>query len=90
MPIDEHLLARTDDRFESEAFVGLMLGDIRRACEDVLTDDDFALLARTKQGKDSYQDIADDLGVPIGTLASRVGRIRNVIRKRLEEMGELT
>jgi len=74
---EEALLDRLE-REESSARV-------RRALE-ALTPDARAVLALVDMENVGYEDAAETLGVPLGTLRSRLNRARAALRKRLLEM----
>ena len=58
----------------------LMVSDLRRACSR-LSDEDFELLTKIHCYGYTYREIADGLGVPIGTVLSRVSRARAMIKQ---------
>ena len=77
--------------FESKVEAQLMISDIRRACGK-LSDEDFVLVMKIHGYGYTYRDIADELGVPIGTVLSRVSRAKALIKRAMEELhhGEST
>lgn len=77
--------------FEREVEAQLMLSNIRRACTK-LSDEDFALVTKIHAFGYTYREIADELGVPIGTVLSRVSRAKAMIKRATETLqsGELS
>jgi RNA polymerase sigma-70 factor (ECF subfamily) len=71
--------------FESHVQAQLMISDIRRACAK-LSDEDFVLVTKIHAYGYTYREIADELGVPIGTILSRVSRAKAVIKRAIEEL----
>ena len=71
--------------FESHVQAQLMISDIRRACAK-LSDEDFVLVTKIHVYGYTYKEIADELGVPIGTILSRVSRAKAVIKRAIEEL----
>jgi len=71
--------------FESEVQAQLMLSDIRRACTK-LSDEDFILVTKIHAYGYTYREIADELGVPIGTVLSRVSRAKAMIKNATEAL----
>jgi RNA polymerase sigma-70 factor (ECF subfamily) len=49
-----------------------------------LTDDEYALLMLAGESDLSYQEMADTLGIPIGTVRSRLARARRRVRTSME------
>ncbi|MGI9491957.1 MAG: RNA polymerase sigma factor [Geminicoccaceae bacterium] len=71
--------------FESHVQDQLMISDIRRACAK-LSDEDFVLVTKIHAYGYTYREIADELGVPIGTILSRVSRAKAVIKRAIEAL----
>lgn len=65
--------------FERRVEAQIMISDLRRACSK-LSDDDFSLLVKIHVYGWTYRQVADDLGVPIGTVLSRVSRAKSLIK----------
>lgn len=74
-----------DQGFEAQIEAQLMITDIRRACIK-LSDEDFALVTRIHVYGCTYREVADELGVPIGTVLSRVSRAKAVLKRTTEEL----
>ncbi|MGI9508802.1 MAG: RNA polymerase sigma factor [Geminicoccaceae bacterium] len=74
-----------DRGFESQMEAQLMVSDLRRACAR-LSDEDFALVTKVHCYGYSYREIADELGVPIGTVLSRVSRAKAMIKRAADEL----
>jgi RNA polymerase sigma-70 factor (ECF subfamily) len=74
-----------DRGFESDVEAQLMVSDIRRACTK-LSDEDFVLVTKIHAYGYTYREIADELGVPIGTVLSRVSRAKAVIKRAADEL----
>lgn len=72
------------ESFESQVQAQLMISDIRRACTK-LSDEDFVLVTKIHAYGYTYREIADELGVPIGTVLSRVSRAKAVIKRAMDE-----
>ena len=66
--------------FESRVEAQLFVSDLRRACTR-LSDDDFSLLVKIYVYGWTYREVAAELGVPIGTVLSRVSRAKSTIRQ---------
>jgi RNA polymerase sigma-70 factor (ECF subfamily) len=66
----------------------LSLGEVRRAVEWLPTEQRAALLLVTVDGL-SYREAAAVLGVPVGTIMSRLARARVALQARLEAGGGL-
>ncbi len=71
--------------FESQVEAQLMISDIRRACAK-LSGEDFALVTKIHSYGYTYREMADELGVPIGTVLSRVSRAKAVLKRAAEEL----
>lgn len=71
--------------FESHVQAQLMISDIRRACAK-LSDEDFVLVTKIHAYGFTYREIADELGVPIGTVLSRVSRAKAAIKRAIEDL----
>ena len=71
--------------FERHVEAQLMISDIRRACAK-LSDEDFVLVTKIHGYGYTYREIADELGVPIGTVLSRVSRAKAVIKRAIGEL----
>lgn len=71
--------------FEARVEAQLMISDIRRACAK-LSDEDFALVTKIHGYGYTYREIADELGVPIGTVLSRVSRAKAMIKRATEAL----
>jgi RNA polymerase sigma-70 factor (ECF subfamily) len=74
-----------DHGFESQVQAQLMVSDLRRACAK-LSDEDFALVTKIHCYGYTYREIADELGVPIGTVLSRVSRAKAMIKSAADEL----
>lgn len=74
-----------DQGFERQVEAQLMISDLRRACAR-LSDEDFALVTKIHSYGYTYREIADELGVPIGTVLSRVSRAKAVIKQAAQEL----
>jgi RNA polymerase sigma-70 factor (ECF subfamily) len=74
-----------DRGFESQVEAQLMVSDLRRACAK-LSDEDFALMTKIHSYGYTYKEIADELGVPIGTVLSRVSRAKATIKRAAEAL----
>ena len=74
-----------DSGFESQMEAQLMISDLRRACTR-LSDEDFALVTKVHSYGYTYREIADELGVPIGTVLSRVSRAKATIKRAADEL----
>jgi len=74
-----------DRGFESQVEAQLMISDLRRACAQ-LSDEDFALVTKVHSYGYTYREIADELGVPIGTVLSRVSRAKATIKRAADEL----
>jgi len=74
-----------DQKFESQIEAQLMLSDIRRACSR-LTDEDFALVTKIHAYGYTYKEVAEELGLPIGTVLSRVSRAKAMIKRAADEL----
>ena len=73
--------------FEGDVQAQLMVSDIRRACSK-LSDEDFVLVTKIHAYGFTYREVADELGVPIGTILSRVSRAKAIIKRTLAKMNE--
>jgi RNA polymerase sigma factor (sigma-70 family) len=73
------VIARVDAEAQTTA-VAAALAQLKPADRDVLL-----LFAGADQ---SYQDIADAIGIPIGTVRSRLNRARRIVRERLAVCGQ--
>lgn len=71
--------------FESKVEAQLMISDIRRACTK-LSDEDFVLVTKIHAYGYTYREVADELGVPIGTVLSRVSRAKAMIKRAAEAL----
>ncbi len=71
--------------FEGQVEAQLMISDIRRACAG-LSDEDFSLVTKIHAYGYTYREIADELGVPVGTILSRVSRAKTMIRRAANEL----
>lgn len=80
---DPELVA--DQKFESQVEAQLMISDIRRACSR-LSDEDFALVTKIHAYGYTYREVADELGVPIGTVLSRVSRAKAEIKRATDDL----
>jgi len=69
-----------DRGFESQVEAQLMISDLRRACAR-LSDEDFALVTKIHSYGYTYKEVAEELGVPIGTVLSRVSRAKAMIKE---------
>jgi RNA polymerase sigma-70 factor (ECF subfamily) len=65
----------------------LALAELARAIETLPLDQKEALLLVTLEGL-SYKDAADILGLPLGTLMSRLGRARSALRQMVGSPSE--
>ena len=74
-----------DRKFESQVEAQLMLSDIRRACSG-LSDEDFALITKIHAYGYTYKEVAEELGLPIGTVLSRVSRAKAQIKRAADEL----
>lgn len=74
-----------DRGFESQVEAQLMVSELRRACAK-LSDEDFALVTKIHSYGYTYKEVADELGVPIGTVLSRVSRTKAMIKRAAEEL----
>jgi RNA polymerase sigma-70 factor (ECF subfamily) len=79
IPFDEALHGQTDGPPPSDDKVAL-----RRALEDLPAEFREAIVLRDLEGL-SYKEVAEVLGVPIGTIMSRLSRGRSVLRQTLSE-----
>jgi RNA polymerase sigma-70 factor (ECF subfamily) len=81
------LVAGDDSRFEVDAADRLdaqsRSGDLSRALRS-LSEDEYQVLMLLAIADFSYSDIAESLGIPIGTVRSRIHRARNKMRELLE------
>lgn len=68
-------------------FDGLVTGEVEEALGKVPEDFRMAVILSDIEGM-SYQEIADALDVPIGTVRSRLARGRAMLRKSLQEYAE--
>lgn len=75
-----------DRGFEKQVEAQLMVSDLRRACTQ-LSDEDFALMTKIHSYGYTYREVADELGVPIGTVLSRVSRAKAVIKQAAQRLG---
>ena len=74
--------------FEAEAVARVDAGAQRAGLERamrLLSDEEYAVLMMAAIGGVSYQEIADQLQIPIGTVRSRLSRARRRVRELLEE-----
>ncbi|MDH3658761.1 MAG: sigma-70 family RNA polymerase sigma factor [Alphaproteobacteria bacterium] len=71
--------------FESQVEAQLMISDLRRACAG-LSDEDFALVTKIHSYGYTYKEVADELGVPIGTVLSRVSRAKATIKRAADKL----
>lgn len=71
--------------FETHVEAQLMISDIRRACVQ-LSDEDFVLVTKIHAYGYTYRELADELGIPIGTLLSRVSRAKAMIKRAMDEL----
>jgi RNA polymerase sigma factor (sigma-70 family) len=55
------------------------------AALDLLSDDEYALLMLAGESEMSYQQMADTLGIPIGTVRSRLARARRRVRGAISQ-----
>ena len=69
---------------EGDAERGQMAEDLRAAI-DKLPDDLRIPLVMREYGGMAYQDIADDLGIPLNTVRTRILRARRSLREAMEE-----
>ncbi len=74
-----------DRGFESQVEAQLMISELRRACAR-LSDEDFALVTKIHSYGYTYKEIADELGVPIGTVLSRVSRAKAMIKRAADQL----
>lgn len=74
-----------DSGFERQVEAQLMVSDLRRACAR-LSDEDFALVTKVHCYGYTYKEVADELGVPIGTVLSRVSRAKAVIKQAADDL----
>lgn len=82
LPEPDQVLAPS---FEAQVESQLMISDIRRACAK-LNDEDFVLMTKIHGFGYTYQEIADELDVPIGTILSRVSRAKSMIKRSIDEI----
>jgi RNA polymerase sigma-70 factor (ECF subfamily) len=54
-----------------------------------LSDDEYALLMLAGESDLSYQEMADTLGIPIGTVRSRLARARRRVKSALTTQGSV-
>ncbi len=85
-PIDDRYDIAGDDG-ESIALSRLKLEETRAAMERLSDDQRATLLLVAVEGL-SYREAADTLGVPIGTIMSRLGRARRALADAFAEGGE--
>lgn len=74
-----------DSGFEHQVEAQLMVSDLRRACSK-LSDEDFALVTKIHSYGYTYREVADELGVPIGTVLSRVSRAKAMIKSAADDL----
>ena len=74
-----------DQSFESQVQAQLMVSDLRRACAK-LSDEDFALVTKIHCYGYTYREIAEELGVPMGTVLSRVSRAKAIIKTTADKL----
>jgi RNA polymerase sigma-70 factor (ECF subfamily) len=64
-----------------------LVGSVRRAVDALPEEQRIVLHLRAVESR-SYREIADALGIPIGTVMSRLARARETVRKRLGDVVE--
>lgn len=74
-PFEVEAVARLDAGQKGEALIGAL---------ERLSEDEYQVLMLTAMEDLSYQEIADALGVPIGTVRSRLFRARKRMREQLD------
>jgi RNA polymerase sigma-70 factor (ECF subfamily) len=79
---------QVDDEVESRVDAAAMVPALAEALRRLRPDERDVLLMHAWQGL-SYRDIADALGIAIGTVGSRLSRARAAVREVLRECGHL-
>lgn len=73
-----------DRGFEGQVQARFMLAMLRSS--GAVSDEDFSLVAKIHLHNYTYRDLAEQLGMPIGTVLARVSRARVALRKAADEL----
>ena len=72
---------------QNESFTDSLDGRLKGAMES-LGEEYRIVLILNVIGEMAYREIAEDLGIPVGTVMSRLSRAKSILREKVAELGE--